>query len=148
MDLDFESAPTRWLRRYARLVERSLNLGAGGHMVSLEPPVSLYLPLDDRLGRFPDRDVALVWDECDGWAAGVESRTGEALVVLAHLASDLLPAPRAVVRFVEQFYADELSGQPEPRPFRAVDDADDLPLRLSSFAAPALISLAPTMGVL
>ena len=144
MNMEFESVTARGLRRYARLVERALGLGGGGHYVQLEPVASIYLPLHDRLTRFPDHDVALIWDERHGWAAGVENAIGNDVAILAYLTSDVLPRPPVVAEFVSQVYAGDYPGEPEPHIFRAAGDVDDLAQRLADYAMPTLGRLITT----
>lgn len=145
MIVEFESAEARGLRRYARLVERALGLGAGGHYVQLERPASIYLPLLDRLMRFPDQDVALIWDEQRGWAVGLDNAAGEEIAVVACLTDDVLPKPFVVAAFVDQVFAGECPGEPESRIFRAAADVDDLALRLTSYAQPEYVRPVTTL---
>jgi hypothetical protein len=77
--------------------------------------------LEQRLPGFPDRDVALLWNEQHGWSVGVETSCGEDVIVLCYLGTDILPTPRVVARFVAEAFAD-----------------DDPPQRLGTYAAPEL----------
>jgi hypothetical protein len=141
MNVEFESMEAGALRRYARLVERALGLGMDGHCVQMEPMASIYLPLHDRLARFPDHDVALIWDEQHGWAVGVEDPVGADIAMVAYLTADLLPEPLAIARFVDQVLAGETPGAPEPHLFRSAGDVDDLVQRLAAYAQPLNPSL-------
>jgi hypothetical protein len=77
-------------------------VGVGWESCTLDAgtPAAAYIALDWRLSRFQGHDLALVWDEVHGWAAAVEDATGEASTVLAYLGREVLPDPRAVVRFL------------------------------------------------
>ncbi|WP_436498155.1 DUF6292 family protein [Actinokineospora sp. HUAS TT18] len=61
--------------------------------------------LDRPVARLPSRDFALVWDEVHGWAATVETDSGEDLIVLAYLLGDVLPKPAEVVEFARDMLA-------------------------------------------
>ena len=145
VELEFETAPARGLRQYVRLVAEALNLGAHGYCVQLDPPTDVYLALDGRLARYPTRDVALTWDEEHGWAACIETHSGEDLIVLSYLGTELLPAPRLVAQFVDQLFAEEFPGQPDPPAFRRAGEADALFERLAGYATPT--RNAPGWGV-
>jgi Family of unknown function (DUF6292) len=134
MDLDFDSAAARGLRCYIRMVAVALDLDAESASVQLEPPVSAYLALADRLPLFPTRDVALVWDEEHGWAAGIETDSGEEVIMLCYLDSDVLPEPSVVAQFVRGLSGERLSGRPTPPAFRSAEDRDDLRIRLARYA--------------
>ncbi|HEY1572989.1 MAG TPA: DUF6292 family protein [Pseudonocardiaceae bacterium] len=66
------------------------------------------------MARFPHRDLALLWDERHGWSAGVETHSGEDLIVVAHRGADLLPPPAAVRAFAERLVAGAPVGHPYP----------------------------------
>ena len=132
MDLDFDSPAANGLRRYIRLVADELGLTGESSYVQLEPPAHAYLAVDGRFKSFPARDVALLWDEEHGWAAGVETHSGEDVMVLAYLGKDVLPAPRTVARFVRSLSGE--AGPVEPPAFRRPGDHDDLETRLAAYA--------------
>ncbi|MEU5695049.1 DUF6292 family protein [Actinosynnema sp. NPDC020468] len=113
MEFDFDDTMTRALWRYARSVTSALGLGGDCWCVHGEDPVGLYLALDGRLDGFPDRDVALLWDEVRGWSAVVESDGGVDLVV-ARLEGLAVARPAAVARWVA-----ELFGRPGARSWEA-----------------------------
>jgi Family of unknown function (DUF6292) len=101
IDTDLEFWFQRGLRAYLGEVARALGLGLESCTVDVDVPVSAYLAVDWRLRRFPDRDVALLWDEVHGWAVAVEAACGEEMIVLAYLGgADILPEPRVIVRFL------------------------------------------------
>jgi hypothetical protein len=134
MRLEPDQKAARGLDHYVRLVGRELGLDGAGHLINFEPTVRVFLPLDARMARFPDQDVALVWDEERGWAIGVETDSASPVVVLSYLAEDVLPEPRTVARFVRDAFAARFPGQPDP-PVRA---APDLLERLTEYAPPVL----------
>jgi len=139
MELDPRSRSTLGLRRYVRLIIEALGSSGEAFWVQSEQPVTAYLPLDDRVPAFPDRDLALLWDERHGWCGAIETGAGEDLIVLSYLGTDILPAPRLVARFATELAAGSGPGQAEPPAFRAVDADDDLADRLADYApAPEL----------
>ena len=96
MQLDFDDTVLLGLHGYVRSVCRALGLRGECSYVQGDAPVSAYVALDERLRRFPDHDVALVWDEHHGWSAAIETHSGDELPVVAALGRDLLPAPETV----------------------------------------------------
>ncbi|AIJ24532.1 DUF6292 family protein [Amycolatopsis methanolica] len=124
--LDPQSRPARGLRRYIGLVEEELGLSGHGSFVQLDAPLSAYLAIDGHVPAFPDRDVALLWDERYGWSLAVEARCGEDLLVLAYLGGQVAPAPRVVAAFVRRALAGEAAGTPEPEVLPAPDLHDEL----------------------
>ena len=132
---EFDTLPARGLHRYVRLVADALGLAGEGWYVQLEPPAAtVYLPLQDRMERFPGRDVALLWDEEHGWALAVESHSGEDLLVLAYFGDDVLPAPRAVAAFAEKIIGGVDPGPALSAELRRAGDDDDLSDRLAGYA--------------
>lgn len=92
----------RALRGYLEDVAAALGVGLESSTIDLDTPVSAYLALDHRLPAFPDRDLALLWDEERGWSAAIESHCGEDLIVVAYLDADTVAPPAdVVVRFVD-----------------------------------------------
>ncbi|MET0234485.1 MAG: DUF6292 family protein [Kibdelosporangium sp.] len=140
MDLAFDSSAANGLRHYVRLVAVELGLTGESSYIQLDPPAHVYMAVDGRLKSFPARDVALLWDEEDGWSVGVETHSGEDLMVLAYMGGDVLPAPRQVARFVRGLGGDRLPGQIDPPAFRAAGDDDDLESRLAAYAGFALVT--------
>ncbi|MEU0532709.1 DUF6292 family protein [Amycolatopsis tolypomycina] len=101
IDTDLEFWFQRGLRAYLGEVARALGFGLESCTVDVDVPVSAYVAVDWRLRRFPERDVALLWDEVHGWAVAVEAACGEDMIVLSYLGGDdVLPPPREVVRFL------------------------------------------------
>lgn len=138
MELDSGRIRDRGLDRYVSLVADALDLTATAYYTESQPPVHVYLALNARLPDFPDRDTALTWDECQGWAGAVESVSGDDLVVLAYLGHDILPAPHLVARFARDLTAGRDPGQSAPPNFRTSDADDDLPQRLAAYSPPPL----------
>ncbi|ONI80107.1 hypothetical protein ALI22I_42550 [Saccharothrix sp. ALI-22-I] len=142
MELEFDDAMTWGLRGYVRLVAEALDLTGDCWYVSSERPATTYLAVEGALPGFPDRDVALLWDEESGWSAAVETHSGEDLIVQARFGAQILPSPRAVARWVRGLYRGERRaksryGVPERQ-------GKDLDRRLESYAAAALVSTQPS----
>jgi hypothetical protein len=131
IDTDLEFWFQRGLRAYLGEVAGALGLGLESCTVDVDVPVSAYVAVDGRLRRFPDRDVALLWDEVHGWAVAVEAACGEEMIVLAYLGgADILPPPRAIVRFLAALRAGDLEpdGPGTPVLRRAGSHQELLPL--------------------
>jgi hypothetical protein len=112
---------------YLRDVTAELGIGLESCTLDHDTPVSAYVALDTRLPHYPGRDVALLWDEERGWAAAVETHSGEDLIVLRYLGGPtVVPSPRRVARFVTALHEDDHTiGQPVPVTLRpAGDDAE------------------------
>ncbi|CAL9540259.1 hypothetical protein SUDANB95_04182 [Actinosynnema sp. ALI-1.44] len=127
MSWDFEEAATRALREYVRRVTEALGLSGECSLVQAERPASAYVAVDGHLPGFPDRDLALVWDERDGWAAAVETHGGEDLVVRARLGGDVLPPPDVVAAWLDQVQHGAAVSLPAPR------RVGDLSVRLRTY---------------
>jgi hypothetical protein len=97
MELEPWGRPARGLREHVRQMAEALGCTGEAFSVQTDEPTSAYLPLDERLYGFPDRDAALLWDPSYGWSAVIED--GAELLVVAYL-GELLPAPEAVATFV------------------------------------------------
>jgi len=139
MDLDFDGAAARGLRSYVRLVASRLGLHGDCFYLDLHAPLNAYLALAHRLPMFPDRDLALIWDERHGWAAALETDAGKTLLVVSHLGIEVLPPPEVVAQFVVDLVAGGFPLPPgDPPGLRAVDAKDDLPDRLAHYSRPAL----------
>jgi hypothetical protein len=116
------------LREYLRAVTEELGIGLESCTVDHDSPVSAYVALDTRHPHYPDRDLALLWDERQGWAAAIETHSGEDLIILRYLADDTVaPPPHRVARFVVALHADDHTiGQPNPPQPRTAGDLDEL----------------------
>lgn len=104
---DTEFSFERRLRGYLGAVAKAVGVGLESCTLDAGTPAAAYIALDWRLARFPDHDLALVWDEVHGWAAAIEDATGDAVTVLAYLGGEVLPEPRAVVKFLAALRADD-----------------------------------------
>lgn len=89
-------------RQYAWRVTRELGLSGESSCVDRDKPLRMYIAVDGRLPDFPDRDVALLWTECHGWAIAVEEPGGVDLTVVAHLGGAVEPPPHTVARWVRR----------------------------------------------
>ncbi|GAB2748821.1 DUF6292 family protein [Amycolatopsis magusensis] len=128
---------TRALRAYTAAVGSACGAGPESCTVDAGTPASAYIALDGRLPRYPDRDVALIWDERFGWAMAVETHSAEDLLVVAYLGHDLLARPAKVARFA----ANVLAGRPgllEPPRLREAGAHDWLTDRLRPYVTELL----------
>jgi hypothetical protein len=132
--MELEPRAERGLRRYAALVSDALGQTGDAYWVHAESPATVYVPLDERVPAFPDRDLALLWDERHGWCGAIETASGEDLIVLSYLGVDILPPPRLVARFTADLVAGNGPGQAAPPAFRAAGVDDDLGERLAEYA--------------
>jgi len=130
MDLESWSPAARGLRDHVRLVAAELGCSGEAFWVQTEAPVSAYLPLEQRLHGFPDRDAALLWDPTHGWSAAIEAGTRDEPLVVTYLGGDVLPEPAAVASFV----ADLVAGRPTGEIAPPVFDTDGLADRLAEHA--------------
>jgi hypothetical protein len=138
MELEAHGRSARGLRHYLKQVAEELGSDDAGQFVQLDGPIGAYLPLDIRLPRFPEHDVALVWDEEHGWGIGIETDAGSPIVVLSYLGIEVLPAPSTVAEFVHDVMDDRFPGQPVPPVLRTLAAQDDLAQRLTRYAPPVL----------
>jgi hypothetical protein len=104
------------LRAYVGVVAEAVGVSPESTCCSIGRTAGAYLALDERLPGFPDRDLALIWEDTQGWAAAIETRCGEDIIV-AYLGTGPVPAPRQVVAFVRDLLADRQPGRPEPPDF-------------------------------
>lgn len=130
-DDDIEQAQ-RGLRQYVAEVATGLGIGVVATWCELADQGSAYLPLDQRIPGRADRDVALVWDERRGWAIGVETNSGEDLLIVAWQGGQPLPPPHAVVRFAERVLSGRGLGATHP-PFAGPDQVRAVRARLASY---------------
>lgn len=87
------------LRAYVSAVSGALGVGWASCALDLGSPRSAYVALDRRLPSHPDRDLALLWDERQGWTAAVETHSGEDLIQVDRMGGRIVPPPAEVVRF-------------------------------------------------
>ncbi len=115
------------LRTYLTAVGAEVGIGLESVTIDHETPTSAYLALDTRLPDYPNRDMALVWDERHGWAAAVETHSGEDLLVIAYLGGEsITPEPRHVKGFLEALVQGRRAGPPTPPAIRTATTMDDL----------------------
>jgi hypothetical protein len=117
LDLDFDDSVQRGLRHYVRQVTGALGLRGESSYVHADDQsgdrASAYVALDGRLARYPDRDVALVWDEHEGWAAAIETHSGDDLRVVAYLCDEVSPPAETVANAVRDLFR-ERGVRPRP----------------------------------
>lgn len=124
------------LRGYAAAVGARLGVGLESCTIDPHGPASVYLALDDTHADFPDRDVALLWDERHGWALAIETHSGEDLIVLSYLGDHLLPTAGRVSRFARSVLTGEHRlGQPTPPALPPARRADWAP-KLAEYLLP------------
>ncbi|WP_181770715.1 DUF6292 family protein [Amycolatopsis pittospori] len=101
---------------YLADVTRELGVGLESCTVDQDRPISAYVALDGRLPGYPGRDVALLWDETHGWAAAIETHSGEDLIVIRYLGGEAVaPSASQVARFVAALReGDDHCGQRTP----------------------------------
>lgn len=144
MNVHFEDTLTWWLRSYVRAVAKALGLRGECSCVQTQRPMSVYLALDGRLPRFPDRDVALLWDEERGWSAAVESSRGSDLTVVDHLGHEVLSSPELIAQWVQRLRSDDF--RPHARPVRSRNASDlDLFACLAAYDVDDLTSSSPNL---
>jgi hypothetical protein len=116
------------LRAYLADVTNALGIGLESCTVDHDTPISAYVALDEQLPGYPGRDVALLWDEVHGWAAAIETHSGEDLIVLRYLGGPAVaPPPADVARFVRALREDDHRvGRLDPPILRAAGDLADL----------------------
>lgn len=121
---DVELRLQRALRGYLDAVARELGVGLESCTLDIDLPTSAYLAVDRRLPDFPDRDLALLWDEECGWAAAIETHSGEDLIIVSYLDTDTVaPPPKLVARFLHELVTDRPRlVRSEPFPQRVVGD--------------------------
>ncbi|MCG8920353.1 DUF6292 family protein [Actinokineospora sp. PR83] len=92
------------------------------------------LPLPHRLSWFPERALALGWDEEHGWSAQLAGADGVDQLPVSYLGVDALPTPRVVAWFLKDLLAGGDPGSPFPPAMRDRGERDDLEERLSAYA--------------
>lgn len=131
----YQSEAAEWgLRCYVESVAELLGIGPESTYCELNCPASAYLALAERHHSYPGRELALVWDEVYGWAAAVETASGEDLLVLGYLGAEIVPLPERVAGFVVRLLGDHA---PTPGDPPALPDCPDLINRLARYARPA-----------
>ncbi|WP_410626939.1 DUF6292 family protein [Amycolatopsis sp. cmx-8-4] len=93
---------------YLADVTTALGIGLESCTIDHDSPVSAYIALDEHLPGYPGRDVALLWDEIHGWAAAIETHSGEDLITVRYLGGPtIVPLPEDVARFVVALREDD-----------------------------------------
>jgi hypothetical protein len=124
---------THCLQGYVAYVAAQLGVGLESCCFDIDERATVYVALDCRLPEYPDRDVALLWDEKTGWTAAVETGCGEDFIVVSALTGDVVPEPTEVARFVAALNAD---ARPGAGPVcRYHQGRDELTRRLSRYTA-------------
>jgi hypothetical protein len=106
----------RELHRYLAAVATGLGVGPESCVVDLLSPASAYIALDGPVLRFPERDLALLWNEAFGWSVAVETPGAEELTVLAYHGGGQVPRPSEVYAFVSAMRAGDHPIGPSARP--------------------------------
>ncbi|MEV6717963.1 DUF6292 family protein [Lentzea sp. NPDC051208] len=99
-ELDFDDTAARVLRDYVHAVSTGLGLRGESSFVAADHLSNAYVALEGQLRDFPHDDVALLWDERNGWAAAIENARSGDLVVVARLDGEVTPPPSVVVTWV------------------------------------------------
>jgi hypothetical protein len=145
VDVEPYGAAARGLRRYLREVCRAVGVGPEASCWELDERTTAYIAVDGRLPGYPHHDLALIWDEENGWAAALETSSGDDMIILCYLGLDVLPPPSVIARFLAALRADECPGQFEPPALRVAFADDGFPGRLSRVAGSHPIG-APRFG--
>lgn len=117
-EFDFDDSVARRVRRYVSEVVAGLGLRGDSSFVETQPRAGAYVALDGQLPDFPGHDVALLWNERNGWSAAVEDRLGE-LVEVARQVGDPHPPAAAVVSWVKGLLHSEQAKEASNRDFAA-----------------------------
>jgi hypothetical protein len=126
------------LREYVRAVAAGWGIGVESCVLDVEPPAWAYVALDRTLPRYPDRDVALLWDERTGWAVAVETHSSEDLIVVAcPVDGTVVPPPSRVRAFVDEVTGHGgWAGNRVPSVWRAAGRHEELAARMADVLAP------------
>jgi hypothetical protein len=116
-----EEVAEQGLHYYVQAVADGLGVRSDAVCHVPRPRASAYLALPERLPDFAGREVAVLWDAHHGWGLGVETSSGEDLIMLAYLGEDVLPEPDEVVAFVRTLLRGRRTGQLKPPIVRRCD---------------------------
>jgi hypothetical protein len=115
LDSPDEFAFASGLRGYLAAVATGLGVGLESCAIDSLSPAAAYIALDGRVRRFPERDLALLWEERLGWSVAVETPSDGDLIVLTYHGGDLVPPPSEIGAFVAAVRSgDQSMGQPNP----------------------------------
>ena len=126
--LDFDDRVARGLQHYILQVRLALGLRGECSYSQADEPASAYIALDDRLDAYPDRDVALLWDERLGWSAALEDHRSSDLLVVAYFGQTVLPPPAEVAKWTANLFhvLPDDGGQAQPPHIPRTDDVRQL----------------------
>jgi hypothetical protein len=110
------------LRAYVRAVAAALGVPDESTCAMAGKPATAYIAIEERLPGFPDRDLALLWEDTQGWAAAIETHSGEDVIVVSYLGTEIVPAPQEVVTFLRALLADKQPGRIDPPNFEPCPD--------------------------
>ncbi|MEV6908726.1 DUF6292 family protein [Amycolatopsis sp. NPDC051071] len=133
METGFGEAVLQGLHRYVRLVIEELGLHGDAFYAQLEPTAGAYIALDRKLPEYPDRDVALVWDERYGWSVALETDSSEDLITVAYHGREILPSPSAVAAFAREVCASGAVGRSGLAPTGSGESEVTLTERLTGY---------------
>lgn len=102
------------LRRYTREVGAGVGLESESCWCEVAEQCTAYLPLPCAPVSHPGREAALVWDEAHGWAIGIETSSGEDLLIQAWYGPDRIPDPPQVAAFTRAVLSGRPAGQSTP----------------------------------
>lgn len=125
MDIYGWDAAESALQAYVAVVAAELGVPPESTCAMPGNPATAYIALEERLPSFPDRDLALLWEDTQGWAAAIETHSGEDVIVVAYLGGEAVPAPKEVVAFLRALLADEHPGRLAPPHFAPRPDLVD-----------------------
>jgi len=129
----------RGLRDYIGKIAAAIGSHGESYCIETEPTLEVYLALDGRIPGLPARDVALLWDERNGWAGAIETGCGEELIIVSYLGVSLVPKPEVVANYVARLLDGKAPGQADPPGFRKPYSSDrSLRQTLRRYATPAL----------
>jgi hypothetical protein len=95
---DFDDSAGR-LRRYVDDVLDAAGLSGYGVIDHADESSTAYVAVDGRVAGYPGHDVALLWDQDEGWSVAAENPADGSLVVIDRLAGPR-QKPAAVARWV------------------------------------------------
>ncbi|WP_420749327.1 DUF6292 family protein [Rhodococcus sp. O3] len=95
----------RGFTRYIEQVAQELGAAEGNWAVRDDGAWEAYVGIPE-LELYPGREVALVWTPDEGWALGVETGSGEDMIIAGYLGSTRVPPPSAVRTFLERLRHD------------------------------------------
>lgn len=110
------------LRGYVSVVANELGVPPESTCAMMSRPATAYIALDARLPGFPERDLALLWEDTHGWAAAIETHSGEDVIIVAYLGKEIVPELGEVVAFLRDLLTDAQPGQLEPPDFPPCPD--------------------------